>query len=101
MFLFLFSENIALNKQATQSGAYFGQAPQLANDGDVAQRLGVCSTSFSALSFGEFGQSAWWSVDLASQDPSQRFVVINITIYYCRCRGMFLFSETFIVAKWK
>ena len=93
----LFPENLALNKRATHIGTHKGRGPQFANDGNLAQGPwnSVCSWSDSRSSDtdpAEREQPAWWSVDLASHDPSQRFVVTSVTLYFCipRCHCMYL-----------
>ena len=90
----MFTENIALNKQATQIGTGQGQGPQFAVDGNLTQSPAeVCSWSDSLGSGAtpaERDQPAWWSVDLASQNPSDRFIIENVTIYFnydcCACK---------------
>ena len=85
--MILFSENIALNKRATQIGTSGGQGPEFANDGNLTQSpwYQVCSRPSSDgddVSPTEKGvQYTWWTVDLASQDPSQRFGIKSVTIY--------------------
>ena len=93
----LFPENLAINKRSTQIGTHKGRGPQFANDGNLDQGPWnrVCSWSDSRGSDAdnpESGESAWWSVDLASHDPSQRFVVMSVSIYFCipRCHCMYL-----------
>ena len=92
----LFPENIALSKRATHIGTHEVHGPQLANDGNLAQGpYGVCSWADSRGSDtdpAEKGQPAWWSVDLASHDPSQRFIVTSVTLYFCNpaCHCMYL-----------
>ena len=92
----LFPENIALNKLASHVGTHKWYGPHLANDGNLAQGPhGVCSWTDSRESDAdpaEKGQPAWWSVDMASDDPSQRFVVTSVTLYFCipACHCMYL-----------
>ena len=64
-----------------------GQGPQFAVDGNLAQSPWdqVCSWPSSigdGVSPAEEGVPyTWWTVDLASQDPSQRFAIKSVTIY--------------------
>ena len=90
------TENIALHKHATQSSNY-GQSygPNLAVDGDATLQ-GRCAWAFAnntGVVAGERGQPAWWSVDLASQDPSQRFIVTDVTVCFEDARGRCESSE--------
>ena len=96
LFLILFSENIALNKLATQIGTFGAQGPQFANDGNLSRSLWteVCSLPHSDgddVSPAEKGADySWWTVDLASsQDPSQRFGIKSVTVYTCLCQGTY------------
>ena len=84
------TENIAVHKHATQSGNYYqNSGPNLAVDGDATYQ-GWCawaSASTNDVVPGETDPRAWWSVDLASQDPSQRFIVTSVTICFNDNKG--------------
>ena len=68
-------------------------------DGNLTQTPSreACSFSYnrgSGVLPEDVGQRAWLAVNLASNDPSQSFVVMNVTIYYCAdCHGMYVLSE--------
>ena len=90
------TENIALRKHATQSSNY-GQSygPNLAVDGDATLqgRCAWASASNTDVVPGERWPLAWWSVDLASHDPSQRFIVTDVTVCFEDARGRCESSE--------
>ena len=56
-------------------------------DGGLSQKLGDGSCAHPdsnglGVSRQERGDPAWWSVDLASQNPTDRFIIENVTIYF-------------------
>ena len=79
------SENIALHKNATQSVSFTQYTTaELALNGDTSPQ-GECA--WATIDYEDIVSDkplpcAWWSVDLASPDPSQRFVITNVTIYF-------------------
>ena len=83
--MILFSENIALNKRATQIGTCRGQGPEHANDGNLTQKYEEACSMPNGHCYGvspaDRGQPAWWSVYLASNDPKQRFTIKSVIIY--------------------
>ena len=91
VFCFL-SENIALHKNATQSVSLNKYTtPELALNGDTSPQ-GECAWATVRLEDIVLEKplpSAWWSVDLASPDPSQRFVITSVTIYFKYTIGMY------------
>ena len=48
-------------------------------DGGLSQELGDGSCAHPDS---QGGDPAWWSVDLASQNPTDRFIIENVTIYF-------------------
>ena len=74
--------------QARQAGTYNNYGANLAVDGNSDQLFGSrsCASvdSFAAdASVDDKGKPAWWSVDLATKDPSARFTITNLTVYFC------------------
>ena len=73
-------------------------------DGGFSQKLGDGSCAHpesfaSGVSDEERGDPAWWSVDLASQNPTDRYLIENVTIYFrdeC-CESKFAVGELFIL----
>ena len=56
-------------------------------DGGLSQKLGDGSCAHpesyaSEVREEERGDPAWWSVDLASQNPMDRFIIEYVTIYF-------------------
>ena len=87
--LYLVPENIALYKPATQLGTYRDNVAGRAVDGDTRQYLidGSCAHPHSldvTLPADVRGSRAWWSVDLSAGNPSQTYIIRNVTIYFRR-----------------
>ena len=77
----IFTDNIALHKPTSQLGAWGTFYSNLAVDGNTNQDLydgRTCAHPFSQMP----RMPAWWRVDLAGGDPSLRFVIMNVTIYF-------------------
>ena len=72
----MFTENLALNKVATQSGDFYGQTAALAVDGSYANGWDQCASTTYGDSPSEMPYR-WLQVDLGQDYYIGKFALVN------------------------